>query len=163
VSLSPEQADRVSLLLEQQFCSEADLYEDGKCPELALALTSVLPGSKLCVGVRQWQDWSGVSQNPLSHVVVSCGPWEFDARGNWASLRWEERWEGDYSEKPDENVSFRWQTVSKAALLRRVKTARAEDPEIDWELVDKLGQTLHRLLNPCLSEARQTSNFSPSP
>jgi len=148
----PAQADAVSRLLEEKFGDEADRYEDGKCPEMALGLAQVLPKARICVGKRQWREHGQVVSNPLSHVVVLSGSWDFDARGNWASSRWEERWEGNYSDEPDEEVSFLWQPISPTALTRHVKKYRENDPEIDWDLVTRLKKNIGKLLSPCFLE-----------
>jgi hypothetical protein len=152
-ALSPEQAELVSRLLEQKFESQVDQFEDGKCPEMALALAANLPQPRLCVGIRQWKEWGEYRTNQLSHVVVCSGTWDFDAGGNWASLRWEEKWDDNYSEEADQDVTFRWQPISQGALVKRIKKYREDDPEINWNLVAALKKDLAKLLSPCLLQA----------
>jgi hypothetical protein len=138
-------AEQVGRLIKREFFRDGDRYEEGKCPEFAIALQRVIPGSHLEVCTRSWIDWGGVARNKLSHVVVSSGAFDFDAGGGEAQVRWEGRWDEDYSDKPDEGVEFSWSRISEAALVKRVRKCREDDPELDWGLVEKLSKRMGKM------------------
>ena len=90
---------------------------------------------------------------PLSHVVVQLGPHDFDATGDQAVRRWESRWERDYSEKPDESVSFEWVEVQPCELIELVKKNREDRPEIDNFLVNSLAKKISEISSSFLCVA----------
>jgi len=140
-----DRAERIGRLVEKEFSRDMGKYEEGKCPEFAIALQQAVPGSHLEVCTRSWIDWGGVTKNKLSHVVVTAGVFDFDAGGGEAQARWESRWDGDYSDEPDEGVEFSWDRISTAALAKRVRECRENDPELDWKLVEKLSQRMTKI------------------
>jgi len=143
--LSRSTAEVLNQLISREFSKDGDRYDEGKCPEFAIALRRVIPGSHLEVCTRSWIDWGGVSRNKLSHVVVVSGVFDFDAGGGEAQARWENRWNEDYSDKPDEGIEFSWSRISEAALVKRVRACREEDPELDWGLVEKLSKRMSKI------------------
>ncbi len=146
VLLSGPTAQRLGMAIHGEFTRDAELFEDGACPEFALALQHCLPGSSLMVCSRSWEEFGEASINQLSHVVVESGFFAFDAGGSDAIRRWEEKWEGDYSEKPDESVSFDWQPVTEGELEVLVATHRDSAPKLDRRLVASLQNRLSKVL-----------------
>lgn len=148
--MGPEMAERVGNAIRREFRRDAALYEEGKCPELAIALTRSIKGAGILVCTRSWKDALGERQNKLSHVVAECGLFDFDAGGLDACSRWEERWEGDYSDKPDEDVSFSWDRMTESSLEKRVGRCRDGDEKINWRLVGALETRVARAVPPSI-------------
>ena len=150
--LTEAAARRLGRLIETEFERDAHKFESGSCPEFALALHQCIPGSSLVVCARSWEEMGDESTNELSHVVVEKGEFDFDAGGSDASVRWEERWEGDYSDKPDESVSFSWQEVSEKTLTSLVAEHRTDAPNLNLKMVEKLCTKLSKIVDSVLPQ-----------
>jgi hypothetical protein len=92
-------------------------FEGGDCHSFAIALYDALRGSgSLCACLRQsfCEDGSKFSLG-YSHMAYETVDGElWDAGGNEADVRWEERWDsGDQPDKHGLTYSFLWKTVPR--------------------------------------------------
>jgi hypothetical protein len=142
VKISPREKTRILTAI-QAVCQGNPRYESGKCVELALALTRVLPGSSLAVGCRTWEEDGLEMENNLSHVIIIHQGEDFDSQGGNAQEAWEARWDNPPNPE-EENIRFSWGTIGEKELLERRATLK--EPATDWNLIHILVKALSREL-----------------
>jgi hypothetical protein len=139
---------KLSSLIEKSFSKNPEKYLEGYCVEFAVALSQLLPGSKLLVGYRSWENEGQECENPLSHVVVEYLGQTYDSGGHNALERWEELYVNPYDCGGDENVSFSWDEYSKGDLRELVKVQRDQARDINNKIVLEVKKKLQDKIKP---------------
>jgi hypothetical protein len=139
----------LSELIKSTFQLDQNNYCDGNCVEMALALNSLLPNSRLLVGSRTWTYEGEEYENILSHVVVQWQGEEFDYGGINAIERWEERYKNPYDCGGEEEIAFDWKDVSKGGLENLTSMVRDQARKVDKKLVLEIYSRMQiKILNP---------------